>query len=587
MLSFMLLAMGVVGANAEKIYADLSKYGDKWDGTDVTFTWTAPWGNQLGPNLTEIGLPKGDLRNWQKLVVVVDELTNCDFFRVLVYSGSDSNHSNTLKCDKTGLNEFTLSGNVDFLENVTRICLSGSNTDDSHKDNWSSSEPGTFKVKEVYLERPDVVYIEASSIYEAPTGTTDIKLLEGTEGNWANTVIYPKELAVQGAAFGNGDGSNESTHVNIDGYDYIHFEVTSATNNTAGLRVWIWDDVKKTVVTLYAKPIADYATATWTEASKINSAGTYVAKISGYKYLKGVKAANDWGSSAAIVSMAYVSKGDAPVPYTDTHKYALIGESLGSATLTDALADASAIYYDAKGVFGNGIELTPANPNALFNANADILTNEQNVIVDGTCANLVLTDGHPFKAPTDFTATAATYTTTIKDAGTLCLPFAAAIPESVKAYTLTYTSGDKAEATEVEETITANTPVLLNGSGSATFTGSGTVAADAANTAGALTGVFETTAVPAGSYVLQNQEDGIGFYKVAEGSAINAKPFRAYLTATSGARSLKISFSGTTGVQTIAAEAQQNSEVYDLQGRRVAQPVKGLYIVNGKKMMVK
>ena len=285
--------------------------------------------------------------------------------------------------------------------------------------------------------------------------------------------------------------------------------------------------------------------------------------------------------------MAYVSKGDAPVPYTDTHKYALIGESLGSATLTDALADASAIYYDAKGVFGNGIELTPANPNALFNANADILTNEQNVIVDGTCANLVLTDGHPFKAPTDFTATAATYTTTIKDAGTLCLPFAAAIPESVKAYTLTYTSGDKAEATEVEETITANTPVLLNGSGSATFTGSGTVAADAANTAGALTGVFETTAVPAGSYVLQNQEDGIGFYKVAEGSAINAKPFRAYLTATSGARSLKISFSGTTGVQTIAAEAQQNSEVYDLQGRRVAQPVKGLYIVNGKKMMVK
>ena len=127
MLTLTLCVFGLGVANAERVYADLSKYGDKWDGTDVTFSWTAPWGNQLGPNLNEIGLPSGDLRTWQKLVVVVDELNNCDFFRVLVYSGDDTGHNNTLIVNNTGTNEFTLSGNVDFLDKVTRICLSGSN----------------------------------------------------------------------------------------------------------------------------------------------------------------------------------------------------------------------------------------------------------------------------------------------------------------------------------------------------------------------------------------------------------------------------------------------------------------------------
>ncbi|MBQ4392092.1 MAG: hypothetical protein II826_03145 [Prevotella sp.] len=243
---------------------------------------------------------------------------------------------------------------------------------------------------------------------------------------------------------------------------------------------------------------------------------------------------------------------------------------------------------DATGVTA-AVALPTANPNCLIVANEGMVTNAQNVIVDGTCANLVLTDGHPFKAPADFTATSASYATTFKaEAGTVCLPYAATIPTGVKAYTLTYTSGDAATATEVTGTIPANTPVLLNGSDDATFSGSGSVAAAATNVSGALTGVFEDTYVPAGSYVLQNGDEGLGFYKVAADNTILAKPFRAYLTATSAARSLKINFAGAaTGIESVAAETQQNGQYFDLQGRRVAQPTKGLYIVNGKKMMVK
>jgi hypothetical protein len=45
-------------------------------------------------------------------------------------------------------------------------------------------------------------------------------------------------------------------------------------------------------------------------------------------------------------------------------------------------------------------------------------------------------------------------------------------------------------------------------------------------------------------------------------------------------------FNMNFGDETTNIEHSDNS-VYDLQGRKVAQPTKGLYIVNGKKVVVK
>ena len=44
--------------------------------------------------------------------------------------------------------------------------------------------------------------------------------------------------------------------------------------------------------------------------------------------------------------------------------------------------------------------------------------------------------------------------------------------------------------------------------------------------------------------------------------------------------------SDQTGISRIE-NVKENGAVYDLQGRRVENPTKGLYIVNGKKVMVK
>ena len=55
------------------------------------------------------------------------------------------------------------------------------------------------------------------------------------------------------------------------------------------------------------------------------------------------------------------------------------------------------------------------------------------------------------------------------------------------------------------------------------------------------------------------------------------------------ARALSIVFEGeTTGISTVKTAADtKDAAVYDLQGRRVMQPTKGLFIVNGKKVVIK
>jgi hypothetical protein len=91
-------------------------------------------------------------------------------------------------------------------------------------------------------------------------------------------------------------------------------------------------------------------------------------------------------------------------------------------------------------------------------------------------------------------------------------------------------------------------------------------------------------------YVFAKQGNDVGFYKA--GTSYNPSEGKAYLelpTTTSGAPSLSIELDGeTTGIKVINLEENENNgQVYDLQGRRVAEPTKGIYIVNGKKVIVK
>ena len=222
------------------------------------------------------------------------------------------------------------------------------------------------------------------------------------------------------------------------------------------------------------------------------------------------------------------------------------------------------------------------------------MANTKNVITSGTCDNLELVDGKPFKAPSDFTATNAKFTKTFTDAkcGTMVIPFAAALPSGIEAYDLTGVDGTKITHKDAVS-IAANAPVLLKSAAATSYEFTATSVAIAAtvdeSTNGKLIGTYVGTkaAADANNYVLQNGGAGLGFFKVT-GTDATVKPFRAYLNTDALASQLVLDFGDVTGIN--AAELVKkvgNETFYNLNGQRVAQPAKGLYIVNGKKIVVK
>lgn len=78
-----------------------------------------------------------------------------------------------------------------------------------------------------------------------------------------------------------------------------------------------------------------------------------------------------------------------------------------------------------------------------------------------------------------------------------------------------------------------------------------------------------------------------GFYKGGTGSKLNA--FSAYIEGTPSSAHLMVNLDEeTTGVNEVTTtNFTNNTNFFDLQGRKVAQPTKGLYIVNGKKVIIK
>ena len=187
---------------------------------------------------------------------------------------------------------------------------------------------------------------------------------------------------------------------------------------------------------------------------------------------------------------------------------------------------------------------------------------------------------------------------------TICLPFAPKTGEGIKYYTLSNVIGSTLIFSEVT-TPAANTPYLVAVTGSTDITESCNDAAVtsmeiASTTVGGYTfkGSFKgmTNDEAAGKYILQH---GGKWGKVPAGNAnVYLPPFRAYIESASDARSLGSEISdSSTDIQYIRTTDADGTETwYDLQGRslsptlplREGSPLrKGIYIVNGKKIMVK
>ena len=182
------------------------------------------------------------------------------------------------------------------------------------------------------------------------------------------------------------------------------------------------------------------------------------------------------------------------------------------------------------------------------------------------------------------------------DYSTLCLPFNVKLPENsaVKAYYASAAAGNVLKLTEITGIIPANQGVILQNTGDADAAINLTITTDEATTLtdNRLVGVTakrEGYAVKS-NYVLAKGNKGIGFYK-ANFTAIPAN--KAYLPSENitNAQGVMMAFSfgdEVTGIDNVNAAAPAAKKYYDLQGRRVLYPAKGIFVTeDGQKVLFK
>ena len=264
-----------------------------------------------------------------------------------------------------------------------------------------------------------------------------------------------------------------------------------------------------------------------------DAAGTAVKTDEDFKsgavavLLQGSQTAQAWGQT--------LGADNYPVPTTDE------AMRVYAAKLYQGSADKVSELYDnnASGFSNSG------EPNALLVIEDEATTAPAgtNVVVKSgdayTCANLVLTDGADFYTPVAFTAAQATYSRPLAEGtqwGTVALPFDATSVTSAELFRVASQDGD---ALYVDETggMAGGEPLVFRANAEVTevgFNGKDVTvrATDAEAGSTLLKGTSQTVSqLDAGAYFIYGDK----FYRVASGSQIGVKPFRAYIPPAAGA----------------------------------------------------
>lgn len=224
---------------------------------------------------------------------------------------------------------------------------------------------------------------------------------------------------------------------------------------------------------------------------------------------------------------------------------------------------------------------------------------EKNVVVGTTASSLSLTDGNDWGVTKNFTAAAVSYDRVFKtDANyvqSFVLPFGFTVPAGTTVAELSSVNGDNLVFKPVTETV-ANKPYLV-------VTNDGEFINKLTNVqVKATTGADLTTTVGAvshiGSYTAQNVANVYGYAngKFVKANTGSVKPFRTYVKVAGAQGAAPMAFGvnieGTvTGINNATTAATAKEAIYNLQGVRVSGDLKhltkGVYIVNGQKVVVK
>lgn len=192
------------------------------------------------------------------------------------------------------------------------------------------------------------------------------------------------------------------------------------------------------------------------------------------------------------------------------------------------------------------------------------------------------------------------YTLTAAGWGTVIIPFDCEKPEGLTIYECTSVNDGKLVVEEVNS-FKANTPYLLKGPKDVetTYPLEGYAAKhEDKYEKGVMVGVYSWQEPPADSYVLQNQDEGLAFYRHLAGNGVEVGPNRCYIKPQSGElKSIQFPDDETNGVAYANATDSTLVDVYTTAGVKVKHQVEmgkalndlpaGLYIINNKKIVKK
>ena len=132
----------------------------------------------------------------------------------------------------------------------------------------------------------------------------------------------------------------------------------------------------------------------------------------------------------------------------------------------------------------------------------------------------------------------------------------------------------------VETTIPANTPVVLQSETEVNETFYNN-SVDGTPTAGLLTGVYKNTKATAGTYVLQNNNDKVAFYKVVADAEPTVGANRCYLTIPALSARAAFFFPGSevTGIKAVKALTSGKAQIFNASGAQIPALQKGLNII--------
>ncbi|MBQ7414817.1 MAG: hypothetical protein IJV09_05255 [Prevotella sp.] len=282
----------------------------------------------------------------------------------------------------------------------------------------------------------------------------------------------------------------------------------------------------------------------------------------------------------------------------------------------DVMEDKELTYVDLTNTGIKGITVdrstdafknVPAQAFIYLPAGNKVKTGTKNVIIGSVCEDMEMADdAQYFEMAQDFTALQVKqnrdYSKFVGKNCTVYLPFAIDAETAASLGTFYelkgYDSKTKIVSMESVTETKANTPYMFKPKAADTKVAAKMVTVEATPAAAPVVGSIKFVGTYEQKDIVSNTStqyycfmaDGVeaGKFVHVTTNAVTMNPYRAYMVVEGAAsRELDLVIDGvSTGIKNMKVGTDDNV-YYDLQGRRVLYPTKGLYIVNGRKVIIK